>query len=821
MPPPGGPPGGRPPWDPVGTVRRWFGEGNVPVKVGVVVLFAGVAALLKYAAEMGWLRVPIEFRLAGIAAAAVTALAFGFRQRVARRTFALSVQGGAIGILVLTVFAAFRLYDLLPQAGAFALLVILTAGAGALAVAQDSRALAVLGILAGFLAPILVSEGSRNHVALFSWYAILDVAIAAVAWFKAWRGLNLLGFLGTFAVGTAWGVLSYEPAKFGSTEPFLVLFFLLFLAIPVLHGRRDGRIDGTLVFGNPLVVMALQAALLEGERLPLAYTALAMALIYLGLAAVLVRREATRVLGESHAVLAVGFATLAVPLALSAGATAGVFALEGAALAWLGFRQGRLLPKVSGFLLEGAAAIAHVVSLVLAFDHHRPPIVNGPFAGGMLLVVGALASAWLYHRRATGPARHLASLFFLVGLFWWTVTGLLELDAHLEPDRFPDALLAFTSLTAWLSAEAGRRFRAPLPSWIAAVALWLALPLALAQIDVGEAPYTPWGLAAWAAFAAAGLRCLACLREAEGARRFAHLAWLWAWPVAAGLSLRDVAARLDLGESWRDAALVLPLAVLHGWFLLGGGAGGDGARRSPTALARFDLAREPLVRRDLLGLQAFVLALGFVVFLAQPGDAAPLAFLPLLNPQDLLGIAWGVIAAAYLGDPATPRGLAAGRLPLLSAGGFLLLTAATLRAVHHLGGEPWNVSLAFTAAAQAALAVVWSILGVAGWVLGSRRSNRQVWLAGAVLMGVVLLKLLVVDRQHLGNLAGIVAFLAYGLLCTVVGYLAPAPPRSPTAGAPPGATGSGPPSPGGGSPGPSMPESPPSGPPSPGPEPRP
>ena len=64
-----------------------------------------------------------------------------------------------------------------------------------------------------------------------------------------------------------------------------------------------------------------------------------------------------------------------------------------------------------------------------------------------------------------------------------------------------------------------------------------------------------------------------------------------------------------------------------------------------------------------------------------------------------------------------------------------------------------------------------------GWVIGSRRGQRMLWLAGAVLMGVVLAKLVFVDRQHLGNLLGIGSFIAYGLLCTVVGYLAPAPPR--------------------------------------------
>jgi len=75
---------------------------------------------------------------------------------------------------------------------------------------------------------------------------------------------------------------------------------------------------------------------------------------------------------------------------------------------------------------------------------------------------------------------------------------------------------------------------------------------------------------------------------------------------------------------------------------------------------------------------------------------------------------------------------------------------------------------------------VWSVLGVLGWVIGSRRGQRVLWLAGAVLMAIVLAKLVLVDRSHLGNLWGIGSFIAYGLLCTVVGFFAPAPPRTAT-----------------------------------------
>ena len=334
----------------VGTIKRWFTEGNVPVKIGMLVLLAGVAALLKYASDQGWLDAPIELRLAAIAAGALAGLVFGWLQRERRRLFALALQGGTIGILLLTIFAAFKRYGLIEPGPAFAMSIVLIAGMGVLAVLQNSRTLAVLGILAGFMAPLWLSTGSGNHVALFSYYAVLNAAILAIAWWRPWRVLNLLGFAFTFGIGTFWGALQYSADKFDSTEPFLLLFFAFYLLIPILYARRQPAekrdlVDGSLVFGTPLIAFSLQAGMLHHDRLLLALCALALAALYAGLAWALIRRARYAALGQSHAVLAVGFATLAVPPALSARATARVFALEGAALVWLGLRQQRLLPR--------------------------------------------------------------------------------------------------------------------------------------------------------------------------------------------------------------------------------------------------------------------------------------------------------------------------------------------------------------------------------------------------------------------------------------------------------------------------------------------
>jgi uncharacterized membrane protein len=149
----------------------------------------------------------------------------------------------------------------------------------------------------------------------------------------------------------------------------------------------------------------------------------------------------------------------------------------------------------------------------------------------------------------------------------------------------------------------------------------------------------------------------------------------------------------------------------------------------------------------------------------------------LLNPVELVQLGVLALGARWLADPDAPRDVASRRALLLAGAGFLFITAATLRATHQLGGIAWDEHLWSSNLAQTSLTVVWSVLGVLGWVLGSRRGHRTLWLAGALLMGVVLAKLLLVDRSHLGNLFGIASFIAYGLLCTVIGYFAPAPPR--------------------------------------------
>ncbi|MBI4005217.1 MAG: DUF2339 domain-containing protein, partial [Gammaproteobacteria bacterium] len=265
-------------------IKEFFTSGNVVAKIGIIILFFGVAFLINYAVERH--AFPIELRLALVALGGIIMLLVGWRLRYKKPAYALVLEGGAVGVLYTTVYAAGQLYVLIPLEYAFFILFTLVVLSGVLAYLEDSRVLAIFGVTGGFLAPVLTSTGQGSHIILFSYYALLNAGIFGIAWFKAWRSLNWVGFIFTFVIASLWGYKYYQPSYFNSTEPFLVLFFLFYVTIAILFAHRQppdlkGLVDGSLVFGVPLIGFVLQSELVSDFKYGQAWSALTMSAIYI------------------------------------------------------------------------------------------------------------------------------------------------------------------------------------------------------------------------------------------------------------------------------------------------------------------------------------------------------------------------------------------------------------------------------------------------------------------------------------------------------------------------------------------------------------
>ena len=156
----------------------WFIGGNAMTRIGVVVLFFGVAFLLKYFAEH--FTVPVAVRLLGVAALGAVLVVLGWRIARTRPAYGWSLQGAGMGVLYLTAYAAFREFEVIGAGPALVLLALAAAATVWLAIVADSQALAALAVTGAFLAPVLTGS-DRDPVPLLSYFAVVNGVVLVTA----------------------------------------------------------------------------------------------------------------------------------------------------------------------------------------------------------------------------------------------------------------------------------------------------------------------------------------------------------------------------------------------------------------------------------------------------------------------------------------------------------------------------------------------------------------------------------------------------------------------------------------------------------------
>jgi len=767
------------------TIRDFFTTGNIVVKVGAIILFFGVAFLLKYAADRSLF--PIELRLMGVGTVGVVMLIIGWRLRADKSEYGLILQGSGVGLLYLTVFAASKFYQLLPISFSFVLMLILVTLSGLLAVKQDAKPLALFAVTGGFLAPILMSTGTGSHITLFSYYALLNVGIFAIAWFKSWRVLNLVGFFFTFAISAAWGYQAYQPENFVSAESFLILFYVFYLIIPILFAFKQvpklkGYVDGTLVFGLPLIAFALQSGLVEQFEYGQAITAIIMAAIYLWLAKLLwlPEKEGFRLLAESYLALGVTFASLAVPLALDGRWTAAVWSLEGAALVWIGLRQSHFVPRLFGVILSVGAGIAFIESTY----HHLPesmPILNSAYIGMVLVSLSAFFIAYLYHKyqqRTYSLELKLSVMMIIWGLVWWFYAGIAEIDrfvAHHYELKVSALFIALSTLVQIIISHKYHWLKISLSAFLLMPAMVLILLIEFVFYNhlnpMRFLGYIAWPLALF-------VHLLILRRKQDLWPKWMLITWhavgvmfitlIATWAVEDGVDSIQA-----LSFTWVSSSVGLVLTLIA-WSLMRWGHGLTWPVQGfPRAYYSFGLLPTMLA---LLIWQVFAMT--------KAGNPSPLHYIPIVNPLDLAqGLAVAVFAywLWFINKFVEDKGFAISPIfiaAVTAVMGFVWINIIIARSVHVFGDIDYSdYAMMNSSLYQASTSIVWSVIAMALMLVAYKKASRYFWFAGAGLLALVVGKLFFVDLAESGSISRIVSFLVVGGLMLVIGYLSPLPPK--------------------------------------------
>jgi len=473
-----------------------LGATNAVAKLGVIILFFGVGFLLKYAYDHAVLS-PLA-RAAGLAFLAICLFAVGVRLLRARRSYALVLMGGAIGLGYLDVYFGLRLYGLIGPGTALFLFALLGVATVLLALRLDSEALAALGLTGAFAAPFLAAGEGGDARVLFVTYTLINLLVLLLAWLRAWRWVSLLGCLATFLAASAWGLWRYHPDDFLWAQSCLLVNFLIYVALPVCsfwrHGAQHSRIEPIVVFGTPTAWIMLQAGLVNpfGDY-ALALSAAGATILYAVLAWAERRMpqptggqsEAQFVtsagLAASHAALAVVFFSLAIYFSFAPYPTVALWALEGAALVWVALRQRRLLLLGFGFLMQLLAAVYFLATgggddsiqpLILGWSRAFEAASLGRFvlACGLLALAAGL-SAWFVFRHVNNARPHTGKAHAS-----GDAEHVVERQERQEPQHVSaaDALDAFDSRVGRIVAFM------PLALWWSA-AWWSAASLRIAE----------------------------------------------------------------------------------------------------------------------------------------------------------------------------------------------------------------------------------------------------------------------------------------------------------------------------------------------------
>ncbi len=170
--------------------------GRVLAWAGGIALLAGVVLLFAMATSRGWVGEGLRTLLAAGAALGLGALGVWLQERRAKTEAARAAVASATGILFVTVTVAARVYGLLPAAPAIALVLLVGAGATALALRWESRAIGALGLLGGIAAPLLVDAPSDGATIAVLGAVTLVTTVLCVRRDWAWLSTAALGLAG-------------------------------------------------------------------------------------------------------------------------------------------------------------------------------------------------------------------------------------------------------------------------------------------------------------------------------------------------------------------------------------------------------------------------------------------------------------------------------------------------------------------------------------------------------------------------------------------------------------------------------------------------
>ncbi|MDA1127246.1 MAG: DUF2339 domain-containing protein [Chloroflexi bacterium] len=376
--------------------KNWFAI------IGTLALTIGAGFFLKLAFDNDWIG-PVGRISLGIALGVAMLAAGEYSQRRAP-LWAQPVTAGGIGILYLSIYAAFGLYDLILPLPAFLFLVLVVVLSVLLALRYESMVIALLGLVGAFLTPVLLGQDLPEPRLVLVYIVVIDLGILGISTFRNWRWFTMVGMAGSYGLFALW--LDQFPSESALlVELFLTGVFLVFVGATTLFHiiwrRVPDFVDRALLTLHATVFYALTFGVLWDEyEIWFGGITLGISLLYGVVAYASIKRTGTSPEVALFALsIAMVFLTVAVPLQLSGNWVSVAWAAEGAILVWTGFQLARWPMRAFGLGVLAIAAIRLLIFDTPVDLSDFTPVLNERFPTFVVAIAAFSVTAYLYWKQ--------------------------------------------------------------------------------------------------------------------------------------------------------------------------------------------------------------------------------------------------------------------------------------------------------------------------------------------------------------------------------------------------------------------------------------
>lgn len=323
-------------------LEKFIGE-NLINKIGIAITVIGVAIGAKYSIENDLIS-PLTRIILGYMFG-LGLLGFGIKLKAKYENYSAVLVSGTMAIMYFITYSAYGFYNLIPQIMALALMLIFTVFTIVAAINYNRQIIAHIGLVGAYAVPFLLSEGSGKVAVLFTYMAIINIGILAIAFKKYWKPLYFVSFGLTWLIFISWYVTKYQTNEhFGLAlifiSLFFVIFYLTFLAYKLLQKEKFVIDDIILLMINSFVFYGIGYSILDnhqtGSQLLGLFT-LINAVVHFVASVIIYRQKlADRNIHYLIAGLVLVFITIAIPVQLDGNWVTLMWVGEAALLFWIG-----------------------------------------------------------------------------------------------------------------------------------------------------------------------------------------------------------------------------------------------------------------------------------------------------------------------------------------------------------------------------------------------------------------------------------------------------------------------------------------------------